>query len=145
MNLKKLFVAENRDMIFEELLQLPRISTERKINELVKRAKLLRAHMHIITYLRSKMPWIFRKEDTQKELIQNLATHYKEIEITKQIPKEDFPDLALMQQRLSDYPDITQFPKESVRLQDVLEKALTVDLASLLKVIQPLNCKEEDF
>jgi len=139
---KKLFEAEQRDLLFD-LLQLPRNSAVRKINELVKRARLLRAHMHIITHIRAKMPWLFGKEDTQKEIIQNLATHYREIEITKQIPKGDFPDIAIMQQRLSYYPDFTQFPQDSERLREVLDKVLTVDLPSLMKIIQPPKAKDE--
>jgi len=133
---RKLYEAEQRDLI-TDLLQLPRNAAVRKINELVKRARLLRSHMHIITHLRSKMPWLIGKEDTQKDLIKNLATVYREIEITKQIPLGDFPNLALMQQRLAYYPDFTQFPQESDRLRVSIEQVLTMELTALMKVIQP--------
>jgi len=83
------------------------------------------------------MPWLIGKEDTQKDLIKNLATVYREIEITKQIPMGDFPNLAHMQQRLAYYPDFTQFPQESDRLRVSLEQVLTMELTALMKVIQP--------
>jgi len=138
---RKLYEAEQRDLI-NDLLQLPRNAAVRKINELVKRCRLLRSHMHIITHLRSKMPWLIGKEDTQKDLIKNLATVYREIEITKQIPLGDFPNLALMQQKLTYYPDFTQFPSESDRLRASIEQVLTVELPSLMKVIQPPKDKD---
>jgi len=122
--LKKLYEAEQRDLIYD-LFQLPRNSAVRKINELVKRCRLLRSHMHVISHLRSKMPWLIGKEDTQKDLIKNLSTSYKEIEVTKQIPSGDFPNLTFMQQRLSYYQDFTQFPQESERLKNSIEQGPT--------------------
>jgi hypothetical protein len=131
-----LYEAEQRDLI-SDLFQLPRNSAVRKVNELVKRCRLLRCHMHIIAHLRSKMPWLIGKEDTQKELIKNLSAQYREIEITKQLPLGDFPNIAFMQNRLSYYSDFTQFPQESERLRNSVEQVLTIDLPSLMKVIQP--------
>jgi len=141
---KKLFEAEQRDLI-TDLLQLPRNSAVRKINELVKRARLVRSHMFIITHLKTKMPWLFGKEDTQKELIKNLAVHYREIEITKHVPYGDFPEVALMQEKLGYIQDFTTLPLESERLTTIIEQVLSVDLPQLMKVIQPPKQKKDEI
>jgi len=52
---EKLFEAESRDLL-EDLLSLPRNSAVRKVNELVKRARLVKTHMFILSYLRDQMP-----------------------------------------------------------------------------------------
>jgi len=98
--------------------------------------------MSIIAHLRSKMPWLIGKEDAQKELIKNLSVHFREVEVTKQIPAGDFPNLGFMQQRLTVYPDFTLFSQESERLKKEVEQVLTVDLPSLMKVIQPPKSKD---
>jgi len=139
---KKLFEAEQRDLIFD-LLQLPRNSAVRKINELVKRTRLVRTHMHILSHLKSKMPLLIGKESTQKELTKNLMNEYREIERIKKIPLGDFPDVALMQQKLALQADFSSFPAESERLTASIERVLTIDLPQLMKLIQPPKEKGE--
>jgi len=86
---RKLFEMEQRDLV-EDLLSLPRNSAVRKINELVKRARLVRVHSCIIAHLRKKIPMLFGKESTQQDLIKNLLREYREIERTKKFQLEIF-------------------------------------------------------
>jgi len=83
------------------------------------------------------MPLLIGKESTQKELIKNLLNEYREIERTKKIPLGDFPDVALMQQKLALQQDFSQFSAESERLTAAIERVLTIDLPQLMKLIQP--------
>jgi hypothetical protein len=133
---KKLFDAEQKDLLFD-LMQLPRNSAVRKINDLVKRARLVRTHMFILSHLRNKMPLLLGKESTQKDLMKNLLTEYREIERTKKIPLGDFPSVELMQTKLALQSDFSTFPTESERLNTMMEKVLGMDLPSLMKLIQP--------
>jgi len=133
---KKLFEAEQRDLLFD-LLQLPRNSAVRKINDLVKRARLVKTHMFILSHLKAKMPILIGKESTQKELIKNLINEYREIERIKKIPLGDFPEVSFMQQKLVLQQDFSTFPAESERLTAVMEKVLTIELPGLMKFIQP--------
>ena len=68
---KELFEMEQRDLI-SDLKSLPQNSAVRKLNELVKRARLVRVHMCIIATLRKKMPAFWGGDGTQKDLIKNL-------------------------------------------------------------------------
>jgi len=62
---EKLFRAEQQDLI-DDLNTLPRNATVRKVNELVKRARTLRAHILIINHLRKQMPAMLGKEKKTK-------------------------------------------------------------------------------
>jgi len=70
---EKLFIAETKDLL-DDLLALPRNSAVRKVNELVKRVRLVRCHAYIITHLRDKMPMLFGKDDTKKRFNKKLIT-----------------------------------------------------------------------
>jgi len=138
---KKLFEMEQKDLI-DDLLSLPRNSAIRKINELVKRARLVRTHAHIIAHLREKMPLLIGKESTQQDLIRNLLREYKEIERVKKIPIGDFPDVVMMQQKLKNH-DFSDFQRDSERLVKQMEYVLTIDLPQLMKLIQPHSAQSD--
>lgn len=70
-----LFEAEARDLN-DDLSILPRNSTVRKVNDLVKRARQLRCHLLILSYLKKQIP-TFQKEKKQQQLISNLAEEFK--------------------------------------------------------------------
>jgi len=131
----KLFRAEAQDLL-EDLLSLPRNSAVRKVNELVKRTRLVRCHAHIIAHLREKMPFLWGKESTQQELIQNLAAEYSEIERLYKIPAGDFPGVAKMQNLLKGR-DFTSFEKTDEHLFTQINDVLHKDLPKLLKIMQP--------
>ena len=53
-----LFDSERQDLL-ADLRMLPRSSVIRKINDLVKRARLVKVHAHIVAHLRAQMPAMF--------------------------------------------------------------------------------------
>ena len=53
-----LFDSERADLL-ADLRMLPRSSVIRKINDLVKRARLVKVHAHIVAHLRGQMPAMF--------------------------------------------------------------------------------------
>jgi len=132
---EKLFLAETKDLL-EDLLSLPRNSAVRKVNELVKRVRLVRCHAYIICHLRDKMPMLFGKDDTKKELIKNLAKEFKEIERIHKIAPGDFPDVKQMQEMLTAH-DFSNFESRSDRLFEVIEQVMTQDLPKLMKTLAP--------
>ena len=50
---RQLFEMEMRDLL-TDLKNVPKNAAVRKVNELVKRARLLRVHVYIIVYLRNQ-------------------------------------------------------------------------------------------
>ncbi|CAG2118529.1 unnamed protein product, partial [Medioppia subpectinata] len=69
---RKLFEAEEQDL-FGDITSLPRNAALRKLNDLIKRARLAKVHAYIISSLRKEMPSVFGKESKKKELIKHLG------------------------------------------------------------------------
>jgi hypothetical protein len=63
----KLLQAEQADLL-ADLRALPRGSTVRKINELVKRARMAKVHAHLLNHIRSKFGMFGKKKDQAKML-----------------------------------------------------------------------------
>jgi hypothetical protein len=57
---KPLFEREHADLM-RDLASLPKFSTVRKINELVKRTRMLKVHCLIMGHLKKQMPSFFSK------------------------------------------------------------------------------------
>lgn len=57
---KDLFAVEQMDL-FADLRGLPSNSLLRKINDLVRRARVSKAHALLLSYLRKQMPKVFSK------------------------------------------------------------------------------------
>jgi len=131
----KLFKAETKDLL-DDLCSLPRNSSVRKVNELVKRVRLVRAHAYIITHLNSKMPMLFGKDSTKAELIKNLANEFLEIQRLHGLSPGDFPNVERMQADLK-LVDFGTFQGVSERIFQDLNQAMTGDLPKLMKALNP--------
>ena len=68
--LRALFQVEEQDL-FSDLRGLPRASNLRKLNDLIKRARLARVMALIVDQLASSLP-VLRRETTKKNLLKNL-------------------------------------------------------------------------
>ena len=120
---RRLFEAEEQDL-FHDLQSLPRNAALRKLNDLIKRARLAKVHAYIISGLKKEMPSMFGKDGKKKELIKNLDNLYGQIQREHQISPGDFPDLKTMQERLQHH-DFTKFKVLDTRLlQKVINRFL---------------------
>ncbi|KAL1435010.1 hypothetical protein MTO96_001560 [Rhipicephalus appendiculatus] len=118
---RKLFEAEEQDL-FNDIQGLPpRNAALRKLNDLIKRARLAKVHAHIISSLRKEMPSMFGKDSKKKELIKGLGNLYAEIQREQQISPGDFPDLREMQEKLAQH-DFTKFHALKPRLLETTEQ-----------------------
>lgn len=131
----KLFEAEQADLI-KDLHQLPRNAAVRKINELVKRARLARVHAHIMGHLRGKMPSFFGKDSKKLELMDNLDREFREIERLYKLPPGDFPDPARFRVHLGDI-DLDKVSKINQEMFDRINETLSVDIPRLMSLISP--------
>merc|ERR1719277_1994794 len=75
---RKLFESEENDL-YTQLACLPRSAAVRKLNDLIKRARLAKVHAYLIDHLRKKMPAMMGKDKKQRELIAGLTDVYKEV------------------------------------------------------------------
>lgn len=77
---RRLFEDEQHDL-FQDLQALPRNAALRKLNDLIKRARLAKVHAHLISYLKAEMPAMMGKEKRKKELIANLDKVYAKLQV----------------------------------------------------------------
>jgi EH domain-containing protein 1 len=78
---RRLFQDEQHDL-FADLQSLPRNAALRKLNDLIKRARLAKVHAYIIAELRKQMPSMIGKEKKKKELIQNLDKIFEQLQVS---------------------------------------------------------------
>ncbi|RWS30308.1 EH domain-containing protein 3-like protein [Leptotrombidium deliense] len=140
---RKLFEVEEQDL-FNDIQSLPRNAALRKLNDLIKRARLAKVHAYIISSLRREMPSMFGKDSKKKELIKHLSNIYMEIEKEHQIPVGDFPDIGEMQEKLVNH-DFTKFNPIKKSLLDSVDKMLAEDISRLMAMIpqEQVEQKEE--
>ncbi|XP_034024405.1 EH domain-containing protein 2b isoform X2 [Thalassophryne amazonica] len=131
---RKLFELEEEDL-FTDIQNLPRNAALRKLNDLVKRARLVRVHAHIISYLKQEMPSVFRKDNKKKALIHQLPVIFAKIQLQHNISAGDFPDCDKMREQLMVH-DFTKFKTLKPNLMTALDELLSVDIAKLMPLLR---------
>lgn len=130
---RRLFEDEEQDL-FKDLQSLPGNAALRKLNDLIKRARLAKVHAYIISALHKEMPALFRRDGKKKELIKNLGAIYQNIQKEQQISPGDFPDLKKMQDVLVNL-DFSKFQSLKPHLLEEVDKMLANDIAKLMAMI----------
>ncbi|ROT77989.1 hypothetical protein C7M84_003308 [Penaeus vannamei] len=105
---RSLFEAEEQDL-FADLQSLPRNAALRKLNDLIKRARLAKVHAYIISELKKEMPSI-----TRRQQVLSMQRNAKD-----QLQHHDF----------------TKFNLIKPRLLEAVDKMLAEDIARLMAMI----------
>ncbi|CAF4354596.1 unnamed protein product, partial [Rotaria magnacalcarata] len=114
---------------------LPKTATLRKLNDLIKRARLAKVHALIVSELRESMPSVFGKDSKRKELINKLHLVYEKIQREHNIPIGDFPKIDRMQESLRNMQDFTKFKILDKKLLERVDKMLAEDVPKLMSMI----------
>ncbi|CAB1333022.1 unnamed protein product [Coregonus sp. 'balchen'] len=136
----QLLELEELDLL-ADIRNLPRNAAVRKLNDLVKRARLVRAHAHIISHLKQEMPTVFCKESKKHNLIYELPLIFSKIQQQQRVPAGDFPDCAKMQERLMGQ-DFTKFKTLKPSLMASLDKLLSTDIAKLMSLLHQQDLRK---
>lgn len=127
---EELFKVEEADLL-NDLRALPQNSAVRKINELVKRARLAKVHALLVSKLRSDMPLLWGHKKKQERLCTRLEEEYVKVQKGHNLALGDFPAVERFRAGLAAF-DLSEFPTVSKRMMDVAEGALARDIPSLL-------------
>ncbi|KAF9290902.1 hypothetical protein BGZ88_007136 [Linnemannia elongata] len=134
---RALLEKEQADLL-KDLRDLPRNAAIRKVNEIVKRARLARVHAYIIGHLRKEMPAVFGKKSRQRELISNMQTEFLKVQQLYSVPAGDFPNVTAFRQSLEAYR-FENFARISQPILSVAEEALSHDLPKIMRRFPQYN------
>ncbi|CAK0872982.1 unnamed protein product [Prorocentrum cordatum] len=132
-HLRELFEQEENDL-YTQIAQLPRTSAVRKVNDLIKRARLAKVHAFLQDHLYSNMPTFFGHAQEKERMLRSLPSIYQQIATQRGLPLGDFPDPRTMQQILQP-ADWSAFRPLNPEMLELLETLLNVDLPELLQLI----------
>jgi hypothetical protein len=110
--------------------ELPRNAAIRKVNELVKRARMAKVHALIIGHLRAKMPF-FGQQAAQKKLIDSMGDEFYEVMKKYRLPAGDFPAMAKFNEVAGTY-DFSKFKKLDEKMLQGADDALGSGIPALL-------------
>lgn len=131
------------------LQSLPRNAALRKLNDLIKRARLAKVHAYVIAELRKQMPSMIGKEKKKKELIANLDKIYQQLQVCYRFSTRlkaftlklehnisigDFPDIDRMRTVL-EHQDFSKFNPIKPKLIEVVDGMLQSDITRLMSQI----------
>uniref|UniRef100_UPI00398E4819 EH domain-containing protein 1-like isoform X1 n=1 Tax=Pristiophorus japonicus TaxID=55135 RepID=UPI00398E4819 len=131
---RKLFEMETEDL-FKDIKDLPRNAALRKLNDLIKRARLAKVHAYIISYLKKEMPAMFGKDLKKKEMISRLPEIYLILQQEHNISAGDFPNVKKMQEMLQPY-DFSKFHALKPKLLEAVDEMLANHIAQLMNLIR---------
>ncbi|KAF4701853.1 EH domain-containing protein 1, partial [Perkinsus olseni] len=75
---RNLFEKEESDL-YADIAKLPEEAALRKLNDLIKRARLAKTHACLMTYIKHEMPSMFGKNSKKRELIEHLDEVYEQV------------------------------------------------------------------
>jgi hypothetical protein len=138
--MKALLQAEQNDLL-SDLRALPRNSTVRRINELVKRARMAKVHALIISHLRNQFG-MFGKKKTQKQLLENLGDQFNLIQRDTNLPKGDFPNVQRFRDAIERY-EVHKFPKLEPKIMKSMDEVLSVDIPNLMGALPSVEALQK--
>jgi hypothetical protein len=127
-----LLEAEERDLI-SDLRSLPRNSAVRRVNELIKRARMAKVHALLICHLQAQFG-VFGKDKKKQEILKNITAHFKVVSEKYNIPKGDFPNPQRFVKSLEHF-EIHKFPKMKKEIMAAMEEVLTTDMPKLMALV----------
>lgn len=127
---RELLQREMADLL-NDLKNVPKNAAVRKVNELVKRVRLSKAHAYIIGHLKKEMPAMFGKEKAQAKALASLEEHFLKVHRAHHLPVGDFPDVAKFRGCMEGH-DLSKFPKLDTKLIDSMDTVLSRDLPKLM-------------
>lgn len=125
----EMFHADEK-LLISELKTLPSMRTQRLVNELVKRIRLVKVYICLLANIRSRMPRLFGHKAAQEKILQDLRPIFEEVQRKYNLSVGDMPDdLSKFQESLcsayasfSNIPDLDEDALQT--LDDLLEKEI---------------------
>jgi len=128
----KAFLASEMRALMSDFALLPRDSAVRRVGNLARRAKAVRAHVLLVGCLKEKMPLVFGKEKARADLIRNLPAIFRQVSQQHGIAPSDMPDLGRFRRWIEGHAD---WRKEFRKPRPAMLEKMTSDLDRTLPVL----------
>eukprot|EP01052_Picozoa_sp_SAG31_P024216 SAG31_NODE_2045_length_6576_cov_3.774587_1_plen_246_part_00 len=126
--------AQDKEKLLQEIHALPDNSLTLKLNQLVRRVRLIKVHSFILAELRRRMPLFYGSAIVQTRLIEELHNIFESVENEYEIAAGDLPEIAAYRMSLvrlvhhhgpNCFARFANLTQAEVRvLDDLLQKAL---------------------
>ena len=123
----------DESLLLNELMNLPNSCAERKLNEVVKRIRIIKVHLCLFTYLKKKTPRWFGKQAAMEDLIGNLDHIFEEVRVEYKLSGGDFPNVDKFRQCLEDVDDFSKLVTADKHTLQKLDKLIAKDIPSIMK------------
>ncbi|RNF26477.1 putative sarcoplasmic reticulum glycoprotein, putative,sarcalumenin precursor [Trypanosoma conorhini] len=105
-----LFTEEKTDLLHEIMEVVPQQSRDRKVANLIRRAKAVLVHALIVGGMRSELPRLFGKEKAKSKALDNLQRTYEIMAAKYKMNWKDFPPVEEYRAFLEKF-DLEKFPE----------------------------------
>jgi len=135
------FVAtfeKDEALLLSELVSLsaPASTVQRKVNEIIKRIRIIKVHLCIFSYLRKQSRTFLGigNENVRDRLINNMAEVFDLIREQYDLSQGDMPDVELFTRRLKEHCiDFAGIPAVRKSTLNMLDDLLVKDIPEMMK------------
>eukprot|EP00752_Nemacystus_decipiens_P012177 g10795.t1 len=128
---ERLFKAD-QEALTRELTDLPRLSAIRKINQLIRRTNLVRAHACVLSFLNEQTPWMYGRARRREDLLNNMEGVLETVRAKHGLHEADMPDADALRANLQSF-DFAAFPTLTPAALRQLRDVVDVDIPKVLK------------
>jgi GTPase SAR1 family protein len=123
----------DEELLMDELIRLPSVSAERKVNAVVKRIRLVKVHICILGHIRQCMPIFYGQASARRWLLSNLEQIFETVRNQWVLPEGDMPNVDEFRERLSAFEDFNIFPLLDDEDIETLHQVLATELPCVLR------------
>lgn len=140
---RHMFVEDER-LLVDELMGLPMVAAERKVNEMVRRIRMVKVHVCLLSLVRRKLRGFGGRRKNRDAIISALKNIVRNAKIEFNLSDGDIPNLELFADKLMAHSDWSIFPCRVDRkvtsaldrvlaeyIPDMMERAGGVEIGAL--------------
>eukprot|EP00545_Synedropsis_sp_CCMP1620_P011279 CAMPEP_0119013954 /NCGR_PEP_ID=MMETSP1176-20130426/9276_1 /TAXON_ID=265551 /ORGANISM="Synedropsis recta cf, Strain CCMP1620" /LENGTH=669 /DNA_ID=CAMNT_0006967085 /DNA_START=73 /DNA_END=2082 /DNA_ORIENTATION=- len=123
-------------LLIDELMNLPSVSAERKVNAMVKRIRLVKVHVCLLGYLGRQTPRFSSfggQAQSRKELLANLDKVFAKVCKTYKLAEGDLPNVNEFREALEAFPDWSVFPAPDPTMLRQLDHLIREEIPSIIR------------
>ena len=114
---------KDQEALMQEIADLPHNAASRKVDEMVRRVRLVKVQVCILGFLRSKMPYLWGHEKAKERLIDTLPVIFAEVQSRFALSAGDMPSVEEFADCLKTF-DFRKLPKIDYNTLDTLQDLL---------------------